>query len=59
MTLPRVVQLVEYQSGELFELDPTTLGTPRVPGIYVQVGETVGNSILSSVFVEAIDPGAT
>ena len=59
MTLPRVVQLVEYQSGELFELDPTTLGTPRVPGTYVQVGETVGNSILSSVFVEAIDPGAT
>lgn len=59
MTLPRVVQLVEFQSGELFELDPTTLGTPRAPGTYTQVGETVGNSILSSVFIESIDPGAT
>ena len=59
MALPRVVQLVEYQSGELFELDPLKDGSPRAPGTYLQLAETKGNSILSSVFVESIDPGAT
>jgi len=53
MTLPRVVQLVEYQSGELFEREA------RAPGTYIQIGEARGNSILSSVFINSIAAGAT
>jgi hypothetical protein len=57
MALPRVIQLDEYASGELFELNPAT-GT-RGPGTYTQLAEIKGNSILSSIFLQSIDPGAT
>lgn len=53
MTLPRVVPLVEFQSGELFERESRGAGT------YIQQAEVRGNSILSSIFLESIDPGAT
>lgn len=54
MALPTVVQLNEYASGELFELSGA-----RMPGTYRQVAEIRGNSLLSSVFIRNIDPGAT
>jgi hypothetical protein len=53
MALPPVVHLNEFASGEFFELETRGAGT------YEQVGEIRGNSILSSIFIESIDPGAT
>lgn len=53
MVLPSVVQLDEFASGELFER------LTRGAGTYVQPAEIQGNSILSSVFVESISPGAS
>jgi hypothetical protein len=53
MALPRVVQLIEFQSGELFERES------RAAGTYIQVAEIKGNSILSSVFINTIAAGAT
>jgi hypothetical protein len=51
--LPSVVSLNEFQSSPYFLLQE--LG----PGTYEQVSEIRGNSILSSIFVESIDAGAT
>lgn len=53
MGLPSVVILDEFQSSPYFLLKE--LG----PGAYTQVSEIRGNSILSSIYVESIDPGAT
>lgn len=53
MALPTVVQLDQFQSSAYMELEL------RASGTYRQVSEIKGNSILSSVFVESIDPGAT
>jgi hypothetical protein len=52
-TLPTIVSLNEFQSSPYFLLQE--LG----PGTYEQVSEIRGNSILSSIFVESIDTGAT
>jgi len=53
MGLPTVIILDEFQSSPYFRLEE--LG----PGIYSQISEIRGNSILSSIFVESCDPGAT
>lgn len=53
MTLPSVIQIDEFESSPFFEL------LQKGPGTYRQLGEIRGNSILSSVFIESIDPGAT
>jgi hypothetical protein len=53
MVIPSVVVLEEFASGKYFELEEVA------PGTYTQVSEIRGNSILSSVFLEASDPGAT
>jgi hypothetical protein len=59
LALPSVVQLNEYASGELFELANPPVLAVRGPGTYKQVAEIRGNSLLSSVFIRSIDPGAT
>lgn len=53
MALPGIIALDEFQSSPYFERE--TLG----PGTYEQLSEIRGNSILSSIYVQAIDPGAT
>lgn len=53
MALPSVVQLIEFQSGEIFERQSRGAGT------YIQIAEIRGNSILSSIFVRSITAGAT
>lgn len=59
MALPSAVILSEYASGVLFELANPPDIPIRGPGTYKQIAEIRGNSILSSVFIRAIDPGAT
>lgn len=53
MVLPSVVQLDLYDSSELILLDTYPSGT------YRQLSEIRGNSILSTVFVDQIDAGAS
>lgn len=51
--LANVLQLKEFQSLEI--VDYTTLG----PDTYIRRIDAFGNSLLSSVFVKSMDPGAT
>jgi hypothetical protein len=53
MGLPSVVILSEFQSSPYFLLEE------RAAGTYKQISEIRGNSILSSIFVKAIDPGVS
>ena len=53
MALPKNITLDEFQSATYFLLETRGVGT------YEQLSEIRGNSILSSIFVESIDPGAT
>lgn len=49
----KVIQLDPFKSDSWFKKEN------RAPGIYFQVGEITAGSILSTVFVEHIDAGAT
>jgi len=53
MGLPSVIILKEFESSPYFLLEE------RAAGTYKQISEIRGNSILSSIFVKAIDPGAS
>lgn len=53
MSLPEIIQLNEFNSSPLFLLESRSAST------YRQLCELRGNSVLSSIFVESIDPGAT
>lgn len=53
MAVPTIVNLDQFETRELFTLET------RVPGTYLAKMMIRGNSLLSSVFIKAIDPGAT
>lgn len=49
----RVIQLDAFQSDAWLKLET------RGPGVYIQIGEVMAGAMLSSVFVESMDAGAS
>jgi hypothetical protein len=58
--LSKITLLNEFQSEDIFPLrTPEGLAVSRSPGTYLKTSRIQGNSILSSLFIKSLDPGAS